>query len=133
MSGRLMMVDSGGLQKPIGAGDCPIVPDVPLLIAADAAATLDVAKIVRGAILFTGLTAGRNLTVDTAANLVAAFPGMNIGEAICVRVGVSTAFALTLVTAAGITLKGRATVPASTTMHIYFVRTGAATFDAVCV
>ena len=122
----------GGLQRPQRAGDSPLTGLIPLVISADAAATLTVANMAGGALVFTGLTAGRNLTMDTAANILAANPWMDIGDSFTVIISITTAFALTLVTAAGITLAGRATIPASSTCgFITFTRTGAATMTAL--
>lgn len=129
MTGRFMIAGQGGLAKVARPGEAPIATELPTLISADAADTLSAAKFSLGALLYTGLTAGRNLTADTAANYLAAFPQLDVGESVACKVGVSTAFALTLVTATGVTLKGRATVPASTTMTIYITKTSATTVD----
>ena len=133
MTGRVMIKGAGGLQKEARPGEAPVSTMLPTLIAADAAATLTVANFSLGCLLFTGLTAGRNLTADTAANYLAAFPQLDIGESIECVVGVSVAFALTLVTAAGVTLRGRATVPASTTCRIFITKTSATTVDLTVV
>mgnify|MGYP003622384306 CR=1 FL=1 len=123
MTGRLMIKGQGGLAKECRPGEAPISSMLPTLISADAADSLLVAK----------FSAGRTLTADTAANYLAAFPQLDIGESIECVVGVSTAFALTLVTAAGVTLKGRATVPASTTCRIFITKTSATTVDLTVV
>ena len=133
MTGRLMIKGQGGLAKEARPGEAPVSTMLPTLIAADAAATLTVANFSLGCLLFTGLTAGRTLTADTAANYLAAFPQLDIGESIECVVGVSTAFALTLVTAAGVTLRGRATVPANTTCRIFITKTSATTVDLTVV
>ena len=133
MTGRFKIAGQGGLDKVSRPGEAPVSTMLPTLITADAADTLTAAKFSLGCLLYTGLTASRNLTVDTAANYLAAFPQLDVGESIECVVGVSTAFALTLVTAAGVTLRGRATVPASTTCRIFVTRTGAATVDVVVV
>ena len=122
MTGRLMIKGQGGLAKECRPGEAPISSMLPTLISADAADSLLVAKF-----------SGRTLTADTAANYLAAFPQLDIGESIECVVGVSTAFALTLVTAAGVTLKGRATVPASTTCRIFITKTSATTVDLTVV
>ena len=134
MSGvRRMVQDVGGLMRAGRAGDRDLEMVVPTIITADAADTLSVTKLAAGLLAYTGLTAGRNLTVDTAANILAAFPNMDIGDSVSVTVGISTAFALTLVTAAGITLKGKATVAASSRATLYFIKTSATTMDCLCV
>lgn len=133
MTGRVMMRGQGGLPKEARPGEAPVSTAVPTLIAADTNATLTVANFSLGCLLFTGLTADRNLTADTAVNYLAAFPQLDIGESIECKVGVSVAFALTLVTATGVTLKGRATVPASTTCSIFITKTSATTVDLTVV
>ena len=130
---RAIVQDVGGLMRAGRAGDNRLELIVPTIIAADASDTISVAKIAAGLLAYTGFTAGRNLTVDTAANILAAFPNMDIGDSISVQIGISTAFAGTLVTAAGITLKGKAAVPASGAATLYFIRTGAATMDCLCI
>lgn len=98
----------------------------PVIIAADAAATLTVAQMANGLIQFTGFTAGRNLTVPTAALILAAAPDMDIGDSFSFIVSVVPAFAGTWVTAAGVTLTGRATTPASSWSLVTVTRTAAA-------
>lgn len=130
MSGnRLMIQDQGGLSRNARAGDSLLEVVTPLIISADAADTMTVAKMAAGAVTYSGLTAGRNLTTDTGANIAAAFPNMDIGDSFLVEIAVSTAFALTYVAGAGVTLKGKATCAASSHAHVYVVKTGAATFD----
>lgn len=131
MQNRLAVFD-GGLQRPQRAGDSPLLGLIPNVISADANATLTVANISGGAVVFTGFTAGRNLTLDTAANYLAAFPWMDIGDSITIVLSITTAFAGTLVTATGMTLAGRAAVPASSTCSLLtLTRTGAATMTAL--
>ena len=133
MTGRIMIKGQGGMAKEARPGEAVVSTMLPTLISADANATLSVANFSLGCLLFTGLTTGRNLTADTAVNYLAAFPQLDIGESIECVVGVSVAFALTLVTAAGVTLKGRATVPASTTCRIFITKTSATTVDLTVV
>lgn len=128
-----VMLNDGGLARAGRAGDGFLQHSAVIIISADAADTLTATKISAGTVSYSGLTAGRNLTVDTAANILAVFPYLDVGDAVAVHVGISTAFALTLVTAAGITLKGKATVPASSSAIIYFVKTAATTMDCVVV
>ena len=130
MSGnRFIVQDQGGLSRNSRAGDSMLSWANPVVIAADAVDTLTVAKIASGAIVYTGFTAGRNLTTDTAANILAAFPTMDIGDSIYLEISSTAAFAGTFVAGAGVTLKGRATVPASSHVHVYIIKTAAATLD----
>lgn len=118
-------VATGGL----GAG---LVAHIsPQFVAADANQTITVAQMAAGAVQFTGFTAGRNLTVPTAAVLGAAFPEMDIGDSLTFLVSIVPAFAGTWQAAAGVTLRGRATTPASSYSVVLCVKTGAATYDWV--
>jgi len=134
MSGvRNAVYDETGLARRMQAGDSMLVGAKPVIISADAVDTITASEVAGGAIIYTGLTAGRNLTVDTGANLAATFPSMDIGDAVFLDISITTAFAGTFVAATGVTLKGRATCPASSHVHVYVVKTGAATFDWVVI
>lgn len=128
---RLIVQDAGGLSRNARAGDSLLETVVPQVITADAADTLTVAKIATGAIVYTGFTAGRNLTTDTAVNILAAYPSMDIGDCIRLDLSSTAAFAGTYVAGAGVTLVGRATLPASSHAHVYIKKTSATTVDWV--
>ena len=130
---RRVVQDQGGLGRGGVGGDVVVEVARPQVIATDANRTLTVADIAQGVLAFTGFTAGRTLTTDTAANILAAFPLVEIGECVSVSVGISVAFAGTLAAGTGVTLKGKAAVPASGAATIYFIRTGAATVDCLVV
>ena len=93
------------------------------VVAADANATLTAAQIAGGAVQFTGFTAGRNLTTPTAALILAANPGMDVGDSILFLVSVVPAFAGTYVAGTGVTLAGRATTPASSWSLVIITKT----------
>lgn len=116
----------GGLQVKGGSGDCLLTP-APTIVTADAVDTITVDKIHSGVVQYTAFSAGRNLTTDTAANIIAAFPDMDIGDSIMFAVSCVAAFAGTYVAGAGVTLAGRATTPASSYSLIVITKTGAAT------
>lgn len=125
MSALRSMVQDGGLTRASRAGDnlnssCALVT-----IAADANATLSVATIAGGLVQFTGFTAGRTLTTDTAANILAANPWMDIGDSFRVDVSIVPAFAGTLAAGAGVTLAGKSAVPASGYNTLVFLKTSA--------
>jgi len=130
---RAMVQDAGGLVRVGRAGDNRLELVIPQIIAADAVDTLTVAKIANGLLAYTGFTAARNLTTDTAVNIIAAFPNMDIGDSISLQIGISTAFAGTLVAGAGITLKGKAAVPASGAATLFFTKTATTTMDCLCI
>jgi hypothetical protein len=122
------IIQDAGLSRNMRAGDGSTwAPDL-VLVSADAADTMTVAKMAAGCIQYTGLTAGRALTIDTATNITAAFPEMDVGDFLHFVVSITTAFALTWTAAAGVTLAGRATVLANTTQHVLLKKTGANTY-----
>lgn len=96
-------------------------------VTADANATLTVAQISKGAILYTGFSAGRTLTTPTAALILAAFPSMDIGDSYSFIVSIQDAFAGTWVAGTGVTLGGRATTPASSFSWVVLEKTSATT------
>lgn len=130
---RYIAQDVGGLQRAATGGDCVVEIVFPLIVTADTARTLTVSDISRGVLAFTGLTTARVLTTDTAANILAAFPNLAVGECVSLQIGISTAFAGTLAAGAGVTLAGKAAVPASGFATLYFQRTGAATVTCLAV
>ena len=127
------MVQDGGLARNSRAGDNTMTGFNPLIVSADANATLTVEAVAGGLIQYTGFTAGRNLTTDTAANYIAANPWMDIGDSFAVEVSIVPAFAGTLVAGTGVTLAGKTTVVASGRALLVFTRTAAATMTCrVC-
>lgn len=96
-------------------------------ISADANQVLTVADLSGGAVQFTGFTAGRTLTTPTAALILAAAPDMDIGDSFTVTLSVVPAFAGTYVAGAGVTLAGRATLPASSSAYVVVTKTSATT------
>lgn len=128
MGYKRVMVQDNGLTRNSRAGDTLANPVI-TVVAADAAAIIDIAKMLSGVVQFTGLTAGRVFTTETAANILAALPEMDIGDAYNFKVSITTAFAGTWAAGTGVTLKGKATVPASTEVNVYVVKTSATTVD----
>lgn len=121
------IVQDVGLSRASRVGDnMPFNPSLQV-VATDANDTLLAAEIAGGAVQYTGFTAGRVLTTDTAANILAAFPMMDIGDSIILVVSIVTAFAATYAAGAGVTLAGRATTPASSWSMILITKTGVAT------
>ena len=127
MSAFRPMVQDGGLTRAARAGDNFAASRSLLSISADANRTLAVADIAGGIVQFTGFTAGRTLTTDTAANIIAANPWMDIGDSFEVDISIVPAFAGTWAAGTGVTLAGRATTPASSTTKCVVTKTGAAT------
>lgn len=123
---RVQSTTRAGLPEVGRAGQGFLGNLTPVIVAADANATLTVAQMSGGLIQYTGFTAGRTLTVPTAAQILVAAPDMDIGDSFSFIVSVVPAFAGTWVTAAGVTLTGRATVPASSWSLITVTRTATA-------
>jgi len=96
-------------------------------VATDANYVLTVADMAGGAVQFTSWTAGRTITVPTAALILASAPDMDIGDSFANTISVVPAFAGTYVTATGVTLAGRATVPASSNTYVVITKTSATT------
>ena len=120
---RLIIQDSA-LSRVSRIGDTIVNPAI-TTIAADANDTITVAKIAGAVVQYTGFTAGRTLTTDTAANILAAYPEMDVGDSISMLVSCVAAFAGTYAAGAGVTLAGRATTPASSYSKVYITKTSA--------
>lgn len=91
-------------------------------------ATLPAATLAAGLLVHTSVTAGGTLTVDTAANLDAAFPEWQIGETMeCsyVNDGDQT---VTLTGASGVTRVSAQTIATLQGRRIVFLKTAASTY-----
>ena len=124
---RTFVQDSMGLARNSRAGDNPLTSRSLTAISADANRTITAADMAGGLIQFTGFTAGRTITTDTAANIIAANPWMDINDSFECSLSVSTAFVGTFAAGTGVTLAGKGTVPASGHVNLLTTRTGAAT------
>lgn len=96
------------------------------------AGTILAALLNTGIIFRTGPTGAVADTVDTGANMDAAFPNLVVGDALRVKYINNVAFALTITAATGITLKTAAAlnaIAASTCRELFFIKTGVATYD----
>lgn len=99
-------------------------------VLADANSTITAAAIAGGLVTQVP-TAARTDTTDTAANIAAAFPNMDIGDTFVFMICAKAAFALTIAGGTGVTASGNLTVPASTGKFFLLVKTGAATFNLI--
>lgn len=115
------------LMRPARQGDGLLAHVAVESIATDANVTLTVAQMAKGAINYTGFSAGRNLTTPTAALMIAAWPDMDIGDTYSFIVSIQDAFAGTWVAGTGVTLAGRTTVPASSWSWVVVEKTSATT------
>ncbi len=99
----------------------------------DAAATLTAAQLIYAGQFTITPSAGRALTVDTAALIVAGFSGAEVGDYFDFSIACLAAFAATVTTAAGITLVGSMAVNnASGIFRAEFTNVGAGT-EAVTI
>jgi len=121
---------SGGLVKDGRPGDGWFAHPQAALQTADSNQTISVDAVAGGLYVRSGLTAGRSDTTPTAAQILAAFPDMDIGDAFLVAVSNLSGQTLTILAGAGVTVVGQSTVLLNTMRFYMFVRTGAATFDA---
>jgi len=123
---RPMVFDASMIARPARPGDGV---NNPLIVtqATDSNQTLTVAAMAGGVYQRAGMTAGRSDTTDTAANIIAAFPNMDIGDSMVLVISVSVAFTLTLLAGAGVTLAGATTVIANSMRLFLVTKTGAAT------
>ncbi len=106
------------------AANCSVV-----VVTADANDTVTVSDIAGGVLQYTGFTAGRTLTTDTAVNILAAAPDMDIGDSFLAIVSIVPAFAGTWAAGAGVTLAGRATTPASSYSIVVITKLTATTVE----
>lgn len=93
------------------------------------AQTITAAMISGGVARFTGAAGAVTYTTDTAANLAAAFPGMDIGDSYVFTVVNTAAQAATIAGGTGVTAIAGNLVVNATSKMFALVKTGAATFD----
>ena len=91
----------------------------------DANMTMTVAQMAGGAVYYSALSAGRQVTTPTAALILAAAPDMDIGDSFMFWVSIQDAFAITWVAGTTVTLAGRATTAASGSSLIVVTKTSA--------
>lgn len=120
------------LPRPAVPGDGLFMRMRPTALTTAGAGTLLAALLTSGMLLRTGPGGAYADTIDTGANLTAAFPDMEVGDAIDLYYVNNVAFASTITAAAGVTLRTAAAnnvVAASTGRLLHLVKTGAATYD----
>lgn len=128
---RAQVYDAQGLARLQRAGDSlNINPLIPAAVLADSAQTISTAQLLNGLYIRSGMTAGRTDTTDTAVNILAALPNMDVGDSFTVLISVTVAFALTLAGGTGVTMGTKTAVPASGSGILILTRTGAATMSA---
>ncbi len=98
--------------QPVAAGGISqvLLRTKAIVALADAAATLTAAQLIGDGLFQITPTVARNLATDTAANLVAAMPGCQVGTTFEFSAACLAAYAVTLVAGTGVTLVGSAVV-----------------------
>lgn len=100
-------------------------------IAGDVNAVIPIAGMAGGVVVTSGKTAGRTYTTDTAANIAAAFPNMDVGESLMFQLASTDGFTSTVAGGTGVTASGNLLVLTLTAKEFILTRTGAATFNLV--
>lgn len=125
------LVFENGIPRPSRAGDGFAANPLASSMAVDAASTITVEKLAGGLILRSGATAARTDTTDTAVNILAAFPGMDIGDSFIFKISVQVAFAITVAGGAGVTASGNLVIAANGVKDFVLTKTGAAAMTLV--
>jgi len=92
------------------------------------AQTISVPQILGGLAVFTGAAGGVTYTTDTAVNILAAMPDMDIGDTFSFILSNTAAQVATIAGGSGVTASGNLTVNASFRIFV-LERTGAATMN----
>lgn len=106
------IVRQSGTHREARTGDGMCAHVKPVVVATAGNLTIGVDAIQQGAPTFTGAAGAVAYTFPTAALLIAALPGMDIGDTYTFVISNTAAQVATLTTAAGITLTGNVTVNA---------------------
>src|SRR5574337_702698 len=132
-AGVVYDVDSSGVWIDFSRNVLPGLAQRDVVALADAAATLTADQLINKGLFTITPTAGRALTLDTAALLVAGAPGCKAGDTFEFTVVCLAAFAATITTAAGLTLVGNMAVNNQSGVFIgRFTNVGAGT-EAVTI
>lgn len=129
---RTKVEDSAGAARYAVSGDGPLLYIKDTALTTVGAGALVAATLMSGLILRTGPTGAFADTIDTGANLDAAFPNMAVGDTIDVYYSCSVAFASTITANTGVTLRTAAAnnvIAASTGRLLHLEKTGTATYD----
>lgn len=126
-------VYDGGIQRPARTGDGHLMHASAATMTADAASTITVDKLAGGLILRSGITAGRIDTSDTAANILAAFPEMDIGDSFEVVISNTSGFTQTLAGGANVTASGNLLNLTLSHKHVIFTKTSATAMTMVAL
>ena len=121
-----------GLERKARAGDGWLANPIITTNAASGNQNITIPMIAGGAGVFTGAAGGVTLTVPTAADIIAAFPHMDIGDSLVFTITNTAAQVATLTTATGVTLAGFSTANAQTRTCI-LVKTSSTTVTITAI
>lgn len=121
------MVYEKGTARASRVGDGILANPSVTAIAADSNQTITAAAILGGVVTHATHTASRTDTTDTAANILAAMPDMDIGDSFVFKVASLAAFTIIVAGGSGVTASGNLTVAANGAKDFILTRTGAAT------
>lgn len=126
------LVRQGGMIREMRAGDGVAANLSRTHLTLDSNQTLSVAMIAGGLISREGLSANRTDTTPTAAELIAAFPEMDIGDTLVVIVSnFDNAQTVTLTGGTDVTDLGNRTVPADSSKHFVLEKTSATEMNLI--
>jgi hypothetical protein len=125
------MVYEKGIARASRVGDGILANPQITAIAADSAQTLTAAGILGGIITHATHTASRTDTTDTAVNILAAMPDMDIGDTYMFTVASLAAFTIIVAGGVGVTASGNLTVLANGAKNFVLVKTSATTMNLI--
>lgn len=124
-------VQDTGMMRVARDGDGLMAFFDPSTMAVDANSPILVANMAGGLVLRTTATAARTDTTDTAVNILAAFPQMDIGEAFTLVYSNQVAFAITIAGGTGVTASGNLTIAANGLKFLLFTKLTATTMSVL--
>lgn len=127
------LVRINGMLTEAGPGDLRMGNVVPGANATVGAGTLTAAQIKSGCILRTASGSAVTDTTDTAANILAAMPDLEVGESFLCYYSNQNAFVMTLAGGTGVTASGTLATAASTMKALLFTKTSSTTLTMVAL
>lgn len=121
------LVSTDGMFRPARNGDGLCAYLAPITQATDSNQVISAQSLSNGLYIRSGMTAARTDTTDTAVNILAQFPNMDVGDTMLAIISVTVAFALNLAAGAGVTLGAKTSIPASSFGMLLITKTSATT------
>jgi len=130
MSYKRATVSEQGLNRKARTGDGWLAHPRRTNQSTDSNQTIAAAAIAGGLYSRSGTNTNRTDTTDTAANILAMFPEMDIGDTFVLVVSNPTAGTLTIQGGSGVTASGNLTIAATSRGFLVFEKTSATTMTA---